>query len=79
MCMAVVVLWCELIDLSRRDVGRRGVDDAQAIKQPMDMRVERDQWLLEMKFMIRLAALSPTPEASAGPLWPWEAARRSLR
>lgn len=60
MCMAVVVLWCELIDLSRRDVGRRGVDDAQAIKQPMDMRVERDQWLLEMKFMIRLAALSPT-------------------
>ncbi|KIQ28887.1 hypothetical protein RT95_03235 [Xanthomonas campestris] len=60
MCMAFVVLWCELIDLSRRDVGRRGVDDAQAIEQPMDMGVDRDQWFLEVKFMIRLAALSPT-------------------
>ncbi|WP_238154120.1 hypothetical protein [Xanthomonas campestris] len=58
--MAFVVLWCELIDLSRRDVGRRGVDDAQAIEQPMDMGVDRDQWFLEVKFMIRLAALSPT-------------------
>ncbi|MEA9829003.1 hypothetical protein VDG09_15280 [Xanthomonas campestris pv. raphani] len=35
------------------------MDDAQAIKQPMDMRVERDQWLVENEVHDQAGSLEP--------------------